>query len=100
MSDVERLTASNQARVRYAEELEDARAERSAAQRKLREDAMRYERKRARRQTGAVIFHMIAGWLCAGVGLLIVNGYKPAALFVFCVAILAMICGAALEEGV
>lgn len=100
MSDVERLTANNQARVRYAEELAEAKAERSAAQRKLREDAMRYERKRAARQTGAVILHMVAGWLCAGVGLLIVNGYKPAALFVFGVAILAMFCGGALEDGV
>lgn len=100
MSDVERLTASNQARVRHAQELAEAKAERSAAKRKLWEEAMRYERKRVRRQTGSAICHMAAGWMCAGVGILIVNGHKPAALFAFGLVILAMIFGGALEDGV
>lgn len=100
MSDVERLTACNQARVRHAQELAEAKAERSAAQRKLREEAMRYERKRVRRQTGSVICHMAAGWLCAGVGYLAATGKRPEAVFAFALVIFAMVIGAALEDTV
>lgn len=100
MSDVERLTANNQARVRYAEELAEARAERYAEKKKLLDEAYRYERKRIRKQTGSVICHMAAGWICGGVGYLAATGKRPEAVFAFALVILAMVIGAALDDAV
>ena len=99
MSDVERLTANNQARLRYAAEVARQRSEVKRLTKEIRREEARRRNRRQWMKQGAFLCNFLAGWLCGFVGYFAAVGSGPAGVLAFLLAVLAILGGIALDEG-
>lgn len=101
MSDVERLTAENQARLRYAAEVSRQRSEAKKVNRAIREDEAKRQRRKWWKRQAAFLLSFLCGGISAYVVYCLVLGVKgPSAVIALLLAFLAALGGAGLEDGV
>lgn len=99
MSDVERLTAENQAKLRYAAEISRQRSEAKKVNRAIRADEAKRQRRKWWKRQAVFLLSFLCGVASAYVVYCLCFGIEgPSAVIALLLAFLAVLGGAALEE--